>query len=76
MIFLQTETFKSPDWLWNSLIAWKNDPNKHTTSFQRCNNVVDVQTTMYQRQNDVVDVQTTMCRRQNDVVCLLGLILE
>ena len=24
-------------------------PSKHTTSFQRCNNIVDVQTTLYQR---------------------------
>ena len=30
----------------------------HTTFFQRC--------------NDVVDVQTTLLQRQNDVVCLLG----
>ena len=32
----------------------RKDPSKHTTSFQRCNNVVDAQTTLYQRQNDVV----------------------
>ena len=29
-------------------------PSKHTTLFQRCNNVVDIQTTLNQRQNDVV----------------------
>ena len=29
-------------------------PSKHTTLFQRCNNVVDIQTTLYQRQNDVI----------------------
>ena len=28
-------------------------PSKDTTSFQRCNDVIDVQTTLYQRQNDV-----------------------
>ena len=36
------------------------EPSKHTTSFQRCNNVVDVRTTLLQR--------------WNDVVCLLGII--
>ena len=29
-------------------------PSKHTTSFQCCNNFVDVRTTLLQRQNDVV----------------------
>ena len=30
------------------------NPSEHTSLFQRCNNIVDVQTTLYQHQNDVV----------------------
>ena len=36
-------------------------PSKHTTSFQRCNNVVDVQTTLWTSKQRCINVKTTSC---------------